>query len=344
MGARAARHAMLAAVLAAAALARPAAAGPLEDAARAYEAGDREAAGRILRDGTAGDPAAQSSLQVLALLARTAADPAEAVSLWDRVLELTPPEPLAAEAHWEKGLAAYSAGLYVAAAEEFAVLAGLRGAKFPKGRALLWKGLAELGADQPEAALETLREAERSASGADEPTAQFALAGAYYRMGQMGEALRRYQKFERDHRDDDRAAAAARRTVECLRLLGKEQEAAARAAHIEEEYPSSFEATLAREAVRARAAKPEPAAAGEAVRWIVQVAALTDPANATKLASDVRALNVGVVDIQRAEGPEGVVHRVIVGPFDDEAAAQAAADSVAALGELSPRVRQEPKE
>lgn len=317
----------------------------LDDARRAYAAGDREGAGRILREGTAGDPAASTSLQVLALLARTADDPGEAVSLWDRVLELEPPGPLAGEAHWEKGMQAYAAGLYVAAAAEFETVMSVRGAKIPKGRAQLWKGLSELAADQPEVALETLRDASGSVSGDDSATAEFALAGAYYRLGQLGEALRRYQKFERDHADDGRASAAARRTVECLRMLGREQEASVRAGRLAKEYPDSFEATLAREAVRARVDARKPSATGEAETWVVQVAALTDPANATKLASEVRALHVGDVTIERAEGPEGTIHRVMIGPYPDQVAAQVAADSVASLREdLSPKPRRETKE
>ena len=157
----------------------------------------------------------------------------------------------------------------------------------------------------------------------------------------MGEAMRRYQRFESEHRGDDRASAAARRTVECLRLLGREQEAAARAAHIEQQYPSSFEATLAREAVRARGPAPADSPDGAPAHWVVQVAAMTDPANATKLASVVRALNLGNVTIERGEGPEGTIHRVVLGPFADEVAARAAADSVAIVGDVTPRVRRE---
>ena len=156
--------------------------------------------------------------------------------------------------------------------------------------------------------------------------------------------MRRFEKFEREHGADGRASAAARRIVECLRLLGREKEASARATRIEKQYPNSFEATLAREAIRANATPeklPETPEDPAPSRWIVQVAALTDPANATRLAADVKKLRLGEVRIERAEGPEGVMHRVLLGPFDAEAAARAAADSVAVLGDLLPRVREE---
>ena len=338
-----------AAVLAAAVpFATPAAqAASLAEAERAWAAGERAEAGRLVRAWAAEDPAARVSGEGLALLARTAEDPDEAFALWDQVLALSPPEELAAEAVWQKGLVAYSAGRYVAAAETFGLLDREYSKEVPAGRALLWRGCAQLAADQPAEALDTLRQAERSVRGDDVPSVQFALAHAQFRLGQVGDALRRYERFEREHRDDGRASAAARRTVECLRMLGREAEASTRAAHIEREYPDSFEATLAREAIRSRedtetGAEESDGKVGPA-RWIVQVAAMTDPANATRLAGEVRARKLGDVRIERAEGPEGTMHRVLLGPFDDEARARAAADSVKLLGEdLAPRVREEP--
>ncbi len=311
----------------------------LDRAEQLYEEGQREEAGRIAREWAAKDPTAARSPAALALLARTAIDPEEASSLYDQLLALEPPESLASEAHWMKGVHAYSAGRYIAAAREFDVLAREFGGKFPRGRALLWKGLAELAADSAAVALETLRQAEKSADGDDAAGVDFGIAHAYLSLGQPDEALKRYEKFEREHRDDGRASAAARRQVECLRLLGRETDATARATRIEREYPGSFEATLAREASRTPASAP--AAKAEATRYVVQVAALGDPANAAKLAQQVRGKKLGDVRIEKVEGAEGVMHRILLGPFEDEVRARAAADSVATLGDLDPRVRAE---
>lgn len=316
----------------------------LDDAERAYASGDREEAGRAVRLFASEQPDSKRQLRVVALLARTAVDPSEAVAHWDDVLGLEPPGELAAEAHWMKGLQAYSAGLYVAAGQAFDVLAHGSSTRFPRARALLWKGLASLAADEPEAALASLEQATGSVGGDDAPALDLALASAHFRMGHIAEALHRYERFEREHRRDARASAAARRTVECLRLLGRETEASARAVRIERDYPTSSEATLAREAVRARrgGTPAAPPTAG-AVRFIVQVAALSDPANATRLAQQVRSLALGEVSVEKVDGPDGVVHRVLVGPFDDEVRAHAAADSITTLGDVDPRVRQEPK-
>jgi tetratricopeptide (TPR) repeat protein len=312
----------------------------LDEAERLYREGQREEAGRLVREWAASDPSAERSTAALVLLARTADDPEEATSLYDQVLALEPPETLAAEAHWMKGVHAYSAGRYVGAAREFDVLARELGGKFPRGRALLWKGLSELAADSAATALETLRQAERSAEGDDAAGVDFGIAHAYLTLGQPDEALKRYERFERDHKNDGRASAAARRQVECLRLLGRETEATTRATRIERAYPGSFEATLAREATRTPATAPAPAA-GKAARYVVQVAALGDPGNAAKLAQQVRGLKLGEVRIEKTEGVEGDLHRILLGPFEDEVRAHAAADSVATLGDLAPRVRAE---
>ena len=319
-----------------------AAASPLDDAERAYQSGDREEAGRIVREWASGQPDAKRQLRVMSLMARTALDPTEAVELWDDVLALEPPADLATEARWMKGLAAYSAGLYVAAGHEFDGLAHAPDSRLPRGRALLWKGLASLAADEPEEALESFTEAGTAVSGDDAPTLELALAHAHFRLGHASEALHRYERFEREHRKDARASAAARRTIECLRLLGREDEASARATRIEHDYPTSSEATLAREAVRARKSAEEPETKGP-VYYIVQVAAMSDPANAARLAQQVRKLKLGDVKVEKVDGPDGVIHRVLLGPFDDEARAHAAVDSIATLGNVEPRVRSEPK-
>jgi cell division septation protein DedD len=313
----------------------------LGDAEKLYRDGQGEEAGRVLREWVAGDASAMQQPPALALLARTAADPEEAASLYDQLLALGPGDALASEAYWMKGLHAYSAGRYVAAGRHFETLAKDFSSRFPRGRALLWKGLSELAADSAATAVATLRQAEKGADGEDAAGVDFGLAHAFLALGQPDEALRRYEKFERDHRNDERASAAARRQVECLRLLGRETEATFRATRIERDYPGTLAATLAREVTRAPDPAPTPAEV-EAARYVVQVAALTDPANAARLAQQVRGLKLGTVRIEKTEGPDGALHRILVGPFEDETRARAAADSVARLGDdLAPRVRAE---
>lgn len=314
---------------------------PLADAEKLYREGRREEAGRAVREWAEADAGAVRSPEALALLARTAADPEEAASLYDQLLLLDPPAALASEAHWMKGVHAYSGGRYIAATREFDLLAREFERHFPRGRALLWKGQAELAADSTASALETLKAAARSADGDDVASVDFATAHAYLSLGQVDEALRRYERFEREHKDDGRASAAARRQVECLRLLGRESEATVRATRIERSYPGSFEATLAREANRAAPPPAPETPAAKAVQHVVQVASLGDPANAARLAQQVRNLGLGPVRIEETEGTEGKMHRILLGPFKDEARAHEAADSVATLGDLAPRVRAE---
>lgn len=319
----------------------------VESAQAAWLAGDREEAGRDIREWVQDHPEDAHSPRGAALLARTAADPAEASTLWDEVIALEPSGALAAEAHWQKGLHAYSAGLYVAAAREFLIVGRDFAAWSDPGKAFLWKAYSELGAEAPDAAMESLAEAERAAGDPeDQASIEFALANVHFRLGNVSEALRRYQHFERQYRMDGRASAAARRGVECLRLLGREREASVAVARIEREYPDSFEATLARAEIRTlrdrevvwregRSGMPEDGGPYE-----VQVAAMSDPRNAATLRRQILALGIRDIRVEPGEGPTGPVHRVILGPYPDETTAHAMADSVAAIGDLNPRVRE----
>lgn len=318
----------------------------LAAAQAAYRRGERVEAGEIMRAYVQEYPESVRSPQVAAMLARTARDAAEAMARWDEVIALAPTGPLAAEAHWTKGLHAYSAGLYVSAAEEFAVLARDFPKELPGGRAPLWRAHAELGADRPQLAYGSYEEA---LGEADDPedvrAAEFGLAHASYRLGNVKEALRRYRRFERDHPEDGRASAAARRITECLRLLGRETEAAANAARIERDYPASREATLARAELGVGesgaaagplgAASPSETAAGP---FLVQVAAMSDPRNAADLRREILQLGITEIQVEPGDGPEGPVHRVLLGPYHDEATARAVADSVSVLGRLNPRL------
>jgi tetratricopeptide (TPR) repeat protein len=321
----------------------------LADAESAYRLGEREEARHLARSLLDEDSEAARSARVLALLARTARDPAEAMSVWDEVIALEPRGALAAEAHFEKGLHAYSAGLYVGAAQEFRTLVEGFASDFDRGRALFWKGQAELGADLPEQAFESFRMAERSARDPlDAAGAELGAANACFRLGNLREALNRFERFTRSRREDPRAGAAARSAVECLKLLGREAEAEARAQEIAREHPESFEATLARAEVRRpedhAAPGPGEESASREGRFVVQVAAMADPRNAAALREAIRGLGIQEIRVERGEGPEGPVHRVILGPFHSEEQARAIADSVATLGDFNPRIRPEAQE
>lgn len=315
----------------------------IERAEQAWALGDRREAGEIAREYVRSHPEGARSARVVALLARTSTTPSEALSRWDQVMALDPSGELAAEAHWVKAIHAYSAGLYVAAAEEFTTLARVYPTHFDTGRAYLWKGYAELGADLAEAAFDSFAKASETARDrADVRAAELGLGNAAFRVGNVKEALRRYRRFERDHPNDGRASAAAHRTVECLRLLGRESEASAKMMAIGRDYPGSFEATIARAEVRSGAATtdstearmPEPRGP-----FLVQVAAMTDPRNAASLRRSILNLGIRDIRVEPGEGPRGPVHRVILGPYETEEEARAVADSVAALGDLNPRVR-----
>ncbi len=322
----------------------------VEEAEQAWRLGERDRAGELVREYLSEHPESARSTRVAAMLARTADDPSDAMGRWDEVIALEPDGALAAEAHWEKGMHAYSAGLYIAAAQEFEELTLRFGRYIDPGRAFLWRGYAELGADRPEEAIAAFRTAERKAGDRfDRRSGELGVAHANFRLGNAREALRRYERFERDYPDDGRASAAARRAVECLRLTGREALANLKASEIEERYPDSFEATLARAEVRSGAvatdAPVEPAERAEISPhgpFIVQVAAMTDPRNAVELRRVILSKGLGPLRVEPGEGPLGPVHRVILGPYDTEEEARAAADSVATLGDLNPRVREVP--
>jgi tetratricopeptide (TPR) repeat protein len=329
------------------AMPEPAAAASVDEAESAWRLGERARAGELVREYVREHPASARSERVAALLARTAEDPADAMGRWDEVLALDPGGELAAEARWEKAMHAYSAGLYVAAAQEFEEVSARFGKWIDPGRALLWQGYAQLGADRAEDALAAFREAERKAQDRfDRRSAELGVAHATFRLGNVREALRLYERFEEDHPDDGRASAAARRAVECLRLTGRNALADQKAKEIEERYPDSFEATLARADVRPSAPGVAPEEVPETVvpaprgPFVVQVAAMTDPRNAAELRRLILAKGLGPLTIEPGEGPLGPVHRVILGPYATEAEARAAADSVATLGDLNPRVRE----
>jgi tetratricopeptide (TPR) repeat protein len=194
--------------------------------------------------------------------AEDAKDADEALDLWEEVLALEPPGNIAAEALWMRGQAARSLGLFPEAASLFDRLAQNHRRHFDKGKALLAKGLAELEAGEPRAALESLRDAVRSARDAnDRAQAELAFASANYRLGNVGEALRRFDRFQSDHPRDDRALWAAWRSVICLRLSGREREAVERTEHLENEAPGTLAAMLARQEVRMGGNVPRDSAA-----------------------------------------------------------------------------------
>jgi tetratricopeptide (TPR) repeat protein len=208
-------------------------------------------AGAIVAQERAAKESAGGSLADARERARGAKDADEALDLWEDVLALEPPGNVAAEALWMRGQAARALGLYPEAAQVFGRLAENHARHFDKGKASLAKGLAELEAGEPRAALESLRDAIRSVRDAnDRAQAELALASANYRLGNVREALRRFDRFQTEHSRDDRARWAAWRSVICLRLSGREREAVERTEHLENEAPGSLAAVLARQEVR----------------------------------------------------------------------------------------------
>ncbi|MEZ5065439.1 MAG: SPOR domain-containing protein [bacterium] len=329
------------------ALAGAARATELEDAELAWDTGQREDAARIVRNWVAANGDLGASPEALLMLARTAVDPAEATARWEQLLQLEPRGERAAEARFGKGMAAYSAGLYVQASQEFATLATDLEDWFDSGRAQLWVGYSYLGANQPKEALEAFREAQRGADEKDDViAAEFGEANALFQLGQMREALRRFDKFAKDHGRDGRAPAAAQRSIECLRVLGEESEAKKRAGELADDFPNSGAATITKAEILEqpeRATRPEENAgtveeAPTGPFW-VQVASFSDVKNAAELKRRITALGIHEIDLEPAEGPDGPVHRIVLGPYSTQEKARAVADTVATLGELNPRVR-----
>jgi tetratricopeptide (TPR) repeat protein len=230
----------------------------LSQAEEAWENGDRIRAAALAKKIEQKKDEGERSARVALLLARCASDPDEALERWDEVLALTPTGEVAAEAHWNRAQAASAMGLHSQAIEEYAILARDHKSHFDRGRALLGKGLAELQSGEPSDALETLGLASRLTKRQEDTiAAELALASATYQLGNVREALRRYERFENDHSRDERARWAAWRAVLCLRLLGRESDAAEKTERMEREYPGSIEAILAREEIRMGRVAPE---------------------------------------------------------------------------------------
>lgn len=238
----------------------------IEQAEEAWKDGDRIGAAALAKKIEQHHAEGERSARIAILLARCASDPGEAFERWEQVLALTPTDAVAAEAHWNRAQAASALGLHSQAIEEYVILARDHKNHFDRGRALLGKGLAELQSGEPADALESLGLASRLAKRQEDAiAAELGLASATYQMGNVREAWRRYEKFENDHSHDERARWAAWRSVMCLRLLGRESDAADKTEKMEREYPGSIEAILAREEVRMGRVAPEenkaPAAA-----------------------------------------------------------------------------------
>jgi tetratricopeptide (TPR) repeat protein len=201
--------------------------------------------------------------------ARGARDAEEALERWEDVLALEPPPREAAEALWMRGQASRALGLSPEAGAAFDRITREHKRDFDRGRAFLAKGLTELEGGEPRAALESLREAARSARDAnDRAQAELASASANYRLGNVQEALRRFDRFQADHPRDERSRWAAWRAVICLRLLGRERDAVERTERLERDAPGSLGALLARQEVRmggsiVRGAAPQAAARAE---------------------------------------------------------------------------------
>lgn len=315
----------------------------LEEAEEAWADGRTGDAGQLLRSELTAYPELAETARGAELLALTEEDPAKALAFWDLVLNGDPDRATAIRARRMKGIHAYSAGLYVAAAAEFALLAGEPAGLVDRGEAFLWKGRALLGANEAGRAAEAFEQAEDAASQpAEMASARFGRAFASFHLGNLVEAQRRFDRFEGDYPHDPRASAAARQRVECLRLLGRERDARTLAAEIERNYPASPEATMIRgDLARPFETKPpEDEETGDraGVPHQVQVAALADPRNVVSLRQALLGLGLGEVRVEPGQGSRGPVHRVFVGPFPSREDALAAADSIRMLGGLAPTV------
>jgi tetratricopeptide (TPR) repeat protein len=230
----------------------------LSQAEEAWENGDRIRAAALAKKIEQKKDQGERSARVALLLARCASDPDESLERWEEVLALTPTGEVAAEAHWNRAQAASAMGLHSQAIEEYVILARDHKSHFDRGRALLGKGIAELQSGEPSDALETLGLASRLAKRQEDTiAADLALASATYQLGNVREALRRYERFENDYSKDERARWAAWRAVLCLRLLGRESDAAEKTERMERAYPGSIEAILAREEIRMGRVAPE---------------------------------------------------------------------------------------
>jgi tetratricopeptide (TPR) repeat protein len=238
----------------------------IDQAEEAWENGDRLRAVALAKKIEQRLPEGDRSVRTAVLLAKCADDAEEALERWDHVLTLQPEKSVAAQAHWNRAQASVALGLYPQAIEACALLARDYKDDFDRGRALLGKGLAELQSGEPSDALETLALAERMTSVREDAiAAELALASANYQLGNVREALRRFEKFERDHPKDERARWAAWRAVICLRLLGRESDAVEKTERIEREDPGTIEAMQAREELRMGERAPEgPAPEGTA--------------------------------------------------------------------------------
>lgn len=223
----------------------------LERAYEAWERGDRAEASALTHRIQEGSNDEGRSLRRALIFARTAADAEEALSRWETVLSLEPPDETRAEALEHRGEAAVALSQFDLAREEYSKLAKLPKNAIDRGSVELAQGLCELEGGEPRASLEWLGQATKhDMPESDRSRTEIALASAHYRLGNLQEALRRFSRFEKEHAKDSRGRWAAWRKVLCLRHLGNASDASDATEKLEKSAPGSLEALLARQEVQ----------------------------------------------------------------------------------------------
>lgn len=101
--------------------------------------------------------------------------------------------------------------------------------------------------------------------------------------------------------------------------------------------PPTPKPVVAKQSPPAEKSAPKTVSAAGQGGWVLQVGSFTQQANAQSLRDRLKKDGY-LVTVQRAKGPEGSVHRVLVGPVSDRPAAEKLRDKLAREQKLSAMV------
>jgi TolA-binding protein len=202
--------------------------------------------------------------EVLIELARLTPDVDAAMQYLDAAMEKTRDARLLAGAHRMRGDFLFMQGRY-----EDAVLEYGRGAEHaggPAAHALMLRRAASLLASGDASRAADAYLALVEGGGVSEgvaPWAELGLARAHLARGKLGEATAQFERVVEEYPDHGVRAHALAGAVECHVAAGRDSAAAAFLGDLESNYPSSYEAVLARDLFETTAAGRDSASAAD---------------------------------------------------------------------------------
>jgi TolA-binding protein len=196
---------------------------------------------------------------------------------------------------------------------------------------IVWRGLAQLGRNDPAGAQQFLLSARKDLDGsAEEEAYYFALAQSALRANHSNDAIEALRVILGRHANGDYAPQALYAMGTSLEMQGRGSDAAALFRQVAQRFPGSYEATRVRDrGIRPAGAEGSPIGIGGG--FAIQVGAFGRREVADGLARDLRLSGVGDVSVtQGRDAPP--IYRVRAGAFSTR-------DEARALGERLRRER-----